>query len=76
MEKVVKQYLKYRKIVRLYCDECDIEMEQKPVVLATNPPMYQYTCPICCDAKATTTQYPFIKEVWVNEDEFKQPVMD
>ncbi len=68
MVKTNKQYLKYRSITKLYCDNCyennsthhEVEMQMDNMVLMTNPPQYTYTCPVCGAKQTKFIIYPDI----------------
>lgn len=84
MVKTNKQYLKYRNITRLYCDNCyennpahpEVEMQMDNIVLMTSPPQYIYTCPVCSAKQTKFIIYPDIVEQWVDNDEYLKSVMD
>ena len=77
-ERVTKEYLKYRKVHRIYCSDCDVEMKlsEGGIVYATYPPIYEYVCPKCNHKMTSTAVYPAIEEVWESEDDMKREVMD
>lgn len=75
-ERVTKEFLKYRKVHRIYCSDCDVEMKQSGMVYATYPPLYEYVCPKCNHKMTSTIVYPAIEEVWENEDDMRREVMD
>lgn len=74
MVKTNKQYLKYRSITRLYCDNCyennsahpEVEMQMDNMVLMTSPPQYTYTCPVCSAKQTKFIIYPDIIEHWAD----------
>lgn len=84
MVKTNKQYLKYRSITRLYCDNCyednpmhpEVEMQMDGMVLMTSPSQYTYTCPVCSAKQTKFIIYPDIVEQWVDDVEYLKPVMD
>ena len=75
-ERVTKEYLKYRKVHRIYCSDCDVEMKLSGTAYATYPPIYEYVCPKCNHRTTSTITYPAIEEVWEKEEEMKKVVMD
>lgn len=84
MVRTNKQYLKYRSITRLYCDNCyennpihpEVEMVRDATVYLTSPPQYHYTCPVCNAKQTKFDIYPYTVEHWANEEIFQKPVMD
>lgn len=75
-ERVTKEFLKYRKVHRIYCSDCNVEMKQSGMVYATYPPLYEYVCPKCNHKMTSSVMYPVIEEVWENEDDMRREVMD
>ena len=76
-ERVTKEYLKYRKVHRIYCSDCDVEMKRGEMDYAIYPPIiYEYVCPKCNHKMTSTAVYPAIEEVWESEEDMKREVMD
>lgn len=78
-ERVTKEFLKYRKVCRIYCSNCDVEMklgEMNYTTYATYPPIYEFVCPKCNHKMTSSVMYPVIEEVWENEDDMRIEVMD
>lgn len=42
---------------RLFCKECDVEMQYSKILL-TEPPMFEYKCPKCGTTINTVDKYP------------------
>lgn len=62
------QFLKCRRVHRLYCEDCNAEMKKSELVRLTYPAQYQYVCPTCKKEKVISMLYPFVEEVWVGEN--------
>jgi len=45
---------------KVYCPDCNLELEESPVVLTSYPPQFQYFCPQCGYGYTTTEKYPKI----------------
>ena len=75
-EHVTKEFFKYRKIRRIYCSDCDVEMEFSKSFFATFPAIYEYVCPKCNHKMTSTIVYPAIEEIWESEEDMKREVMD
>ena len=75
-ERVTKEFLKYRKVRRIYCSDCDVEMNSTGIAYTTFPAVYEYVCPKCNHKTTTTTVYPSVHEVWEKEEDMKREVMD
>ena len=47
MEKIT-EFRNLRKLIhRVYCNDCNIELEFDNIVLSSYPPQYPYHCPKC-----------------------------
>jgi len=75
-ERVTKEYLKYRKVHRIYCSDCDVEMKLSEMACAIFTPLYEYVCPKCNHKMTSSVVYPAIEEVWEKEEDMKKVVMD
>lgn len=59
MEKT-NEFWNLRKVVhRVYCDDCDIELEFDNVVLTSYPAQYPYHCPNCGKVYTFWETYPW-----------------
>lgn len=47
-------------LLELYCDQCNVEMEDNGEVILTNPLKYQYICPNCKKIVKSEESYPRI----------------
>ena len=63
----IKRYNVKPVMERIYCPDCDVELEQDPVVLSSFPAQFQYFCPKCGYGFTSTSQYPQV--TFVNEEE-------
>lgn len=45
-------------ISRLYCDDCNVEMNSSNIVMMSNPPQFTYTCPKCGKKLVLNEQFP------------------
>ena len=53
--------------VRLYCDDCEVEMEHSETTSGAYMTLnYHYVCPKCGKKHSTTTQYPKVDFVPTN----------
>ena len=75
-ERVTKEFLKYRKVQRIYCSDCNVELKLTGMAYAVYPPIYEYVCPKCNHRMTFSVIYPVIEEIWENEDDMKREVMD
>lgn len=48
------------KILRLLCATDGVEMELLNVVNLTQPPLYNYQCPVCKHKEVARNQYPLV----------------
>ena len=54
------EYINLKKVVhRVYCDECNVELESGDVVYMTYPPKYPYFCPQCKKKYCFKENYPW-----------------
>ena len=70
MEKI-SEFRNLRKIVhKIYCDDCNIELQSGDRILTTYPPQYIYNCPQCHKEYTLRQSYPWMEIVGdeVNED--------
>lgn len=59
MEKLTEFY-NLRKIVhRIYCDECNVELNATGMVYMTYPEQYEYQCPNCGNTTSYQHFYPW-----------------
>lgn len=58
---VVKQFNVRPVMDRVYCPDCDVELEKDPMVLTTFPATYQYFCPNCGYGYRSHTEYPKVR---------------
>lgn len=60
-------------IQELYCDDCEVKMEQQPIAYKIDPMefdyIYVYKCPKCGKTTTTTENYPQIR--YINLEEIK-----
>lgn len=49
-----------------YCPDCNLELEQGPNMMLSNPPQYQYFCPQCGYGYITTERFPLIDFVEIS----------
>ena len=59
MEKITKYKNLIRIVHELYCDNCNIEMQDSGVVLTTFPVKYVYVCPKCQNKYFASVLYPW-----------------
>ena len=59
MEKTT-EFINLKKIIhRIYCDECNIELESGNIAYMTYPPQYPYKCPNCNKEYTFLMNYPW-----------------
>ena len=60
MNEKITEFQNLRKIVhRIYCDECNNELQSIGVVYPTYPPQYPYICPKCKIEYSLDRNYPW-----------------
>ena len=47
-------------LLELYCDQCNVMMEDTEEVILTNPMQYRYICPNCKKEVISDNNYPRI----------------
>ena len=55
-------------LIELYCDQCDVMMEDTEEVILTNPMQYSYICPNCNKKVTSDNNYPRIIYEKKNKD--------
>ena len=66
MEKIIKYKNLIQIIHKLYCDDCNIELEDTGIVIATYPPKYVYECSNCHNKMYVNELYPW--EEYIGEE--------
>ena len=58
------EYRNLRKVVhRVFCDDCNIELESSGMVYMTSPAQYPYICPQCLKKYIFRENYPWTEIV-------------
>ena len=74
MEKTT-EFINLRKVIhRVYCDDCNIELESNNEVLCSYPPQYPYHCPKCNKRYTFWKSYPWVEIVGDEIDEYGMAV--
>ena len=73
---MVEKVTCYRNLIkkehRLYCPDCDIELQSSNIVLTTIPPLYQYYCPQCNFSYTSQETYPWVEFTGDKQCEYPQ----
>ena len=57
---MIKVYKCYPVVIKLYCDDCEVEMERQSVAYTSDPIQFEYKCPKCGKTTTSTESYPSI----------------
>lgn len=57
---MIKAYKCFPIVVKLYCDDCEVEMKQQSIAYTSNPMKFEYKCPKCGNTTMSTESYPNI----------------
>ena len=55
---MIKVYKCYPVVIKLYCDDCEVEMERQPFTYTSE--QFKYKCPKCGKTTTSTKSYPMI----------------
>lgn len=55
-------------IVHLYCDECNVLLEQRTGVVSEDPDIYQYCCLSCNKVYKSKNQFPHTRYEVINPE--------
>lgn len=47
-------------MLRLFCADCNVQMEPLATVKLSQPPMYTYQCPVCKHRQVSRNAYPMV----------------
>ena len=63
IEKITKYNNLIKVIHRVYCDDCKVELQPGQFTYMTNPPIYQYICPLCKKDYTSRIVYPKVEYI-------------
>ena len=71
MAEKITRYENLIKIVHsLYCDDCEVEMQDTHICYTIDPPLYEYRCPKCFKTKTSHNIYPYTEYNGQKTDEY------